>query len=90
MLNFFSSTVQFVFMIETGSYRTHNKFNPPGWSGWPNPATGQVWPCYESLGKRLELEKAMEKEVVKRLVGKPKKELQAVVLIPQEKNPQME
>ena len=32
------------------------------------------------LGNKLELEKAMEKEIIKRLVGRPKKKLQAILL----------
>jgi len=35
---------------------------------------------FVTLGKRLELEKAMEKEVVKYHVGRPRKELEVVLL----------
>ena len=37
---------------------------------------------FATLEKRLELEKGMEKEVIKRPVGRPKKELQATLLTP--------
>src|SRR6202022_4156267 len=37
---------------------------------------------FAMLERRLELEKGMEKEVIKRPVGRPKKELQATLLTP--------
>jgi len=40
---------------------------------------------FTTLGKRLELEKAIEKEVVERFVGRPRKELEAILLIPKVK-----
>ena len=43
---------------------------------------------FESLDKILELEKAMKEEVVKRPLGRLKKELQAILLIPKEEKQQ--
>ena len=38
---------------------------------------------FDTLNTRLEVEKAMESEVVKRSVGRPKKNVQVVLLIPE-------
>lgn len=41
---------------------------------------------FDTLNTRLEVEKAIESEVVKRSVGRPKKDVQAVLLIPKVEN----
>ena len=40
-------------MAEIGSHRPTTKFSPPGWSGWPNPGGGLVWPRYDENGQDM-------------------------------------